>query len=114
MPVALSIIWNATNIIVRLSRARPVHPGANVGCDLVLWLAFIIALVFSYAASILFIAAADDSYYYRGRRYCGGSYYSTVGGYSRYGSNCDDIYRQFVRLLPSRVALASLRARFSR
>ena len=36
--LSLSVIWNIVNIIVLLVRNRWIHPGANVGCDLVLWL----------------------------------------------------------------------------
>lgn len=40
--LGLSIIWNIANILVLLSRNRPIHPGANVACDLLLWLGFIV------------------------------------------------------------------------
>ena len=36
--LGLSVIWNIVNIIILLARNRWIHPGANVGCDLVLWL----------------------------------------------------------------------------
>ena len=39
--LGLSIIWNITNILVLLIRNSPIHPGANVACDLLLWLGFI-------------------------------------------------------------------------
>ena len=37
--LGLSIIWNITNLAVLSIRKRAIHPGANVACDLVLWLA---------------------------------------------------------------------------
>ena len=39
---ALSVVWSAACIIVFFARrpTAPVHPGAQVGCDLVLWLGF--------------------------------------------------------------------------
>ena len=40
--LGLSVIWNVANIVVLLYRQRPVHPGANVACDLLLWLGFIV------------------------------------------------------------------------
>ncbi|KAM0797285.1 hypothetical protein BDR22DRAFT_975417 [Usnea florida] len=40
--LGLSILWNVANIVVVLYRQRPVHPGANVACDLLLWLGFIV------------------------------------------------------------------------
>lgn len=39
--LGLSIIWNFINILVLLIRNRPIHPGANVACDLLLWLGLI-------------------------------------------------------------------------
>ncbi|KAK4697276.1 hypothetical protein P7C71_g763, partial [Lecanoromycetidae sp. Uapishka_2] len=38
IPLSLSILWNVANVAILLSKNRPVHPGMNVGCDLVLWL----------------------------------------------------------------------------
>lgn len=40
--LGLSVIWNLANLAVLLSRNRPIHPGANVGCDLVLWLGLLV------------------------------------------------------------------------
>ncbi|KAL9107075.1 MAG: hypothetical protein Q9187_008477 [Circinaria calcarea] len=39
--LGISVVWNIANLIVRLSRPRPLHPGANVGMDLILWLGLI-------------------------------------------------------------------------
>ena len=36
--LGLSVIWNTVNVVVLLARNRWIHPGANVGCDLLLWL----------------------------------------------------------------------------
>ena len=35
------MIWNIANIAVLLKRTRAIHPGANVGCDLIIWLGFL-------------------------------------------------------------------------
>ncbi|MCJ1313542.1 hypothetical protein MMC25_007221 [Agyrium rufum] len=40
--LGLSFIWCLANVVTRLVRRRPVHPGANVGCDLILWMALIV------------------------------------------------------------------------
>ena len=58
VPLGLSIIWNTANVIVRSVRARPIHPGANVGCDLVIW------IIFTVAISLSFIAATVTTNYY--------------------------------------------------
>lgn len=36
--LGLSIVWNIANIVTLLARHRFIHPGANVACDLLLWL----------------------------------------------------------------------------
>lgn len=36
------MIWNTVNFIVLFARRKPIHPGANVGVDLILWMAFIV------------------------------------------------------------------------
>lgn len=46
IPLGLSILWNTANILVLLLRNRPIHPGANVACDLLLWLGFIVTGTF--------------------------------------------------------------------
>ncbi|MCJ1401000.1 hypothetical protein MMC11_004212 [Xylographa trunciseda] len=43
IPLGVSIIWNVANVIVLFARKRPIHPGANVGMDLVLWLGLLAA-----------------------------------------------------------------------
>ncbi|KAF6220593.1 hypothetical protein HO133_003026 [Letharia lupina] len=45
--LGLSIIWNVANILVLLIRNRPIHPGANVACDLLLWLGLIVTGTFA-------------------------------------------------------------------
>ena len=64
IPLACSLIWNVANIIVRLSRPRPMHPGANVGVDLVIWAAFLATLVFFWADSIYGLTYHYYCYYY--------------------------------------------------
>lgn len=36
--LGLSIVWNVAHMLVLLTRHRSIHPGANVACDLLLWL----------------------------------------------------------------------------
>ena len=57
LQLAISWGWNLANIIVRLSRARPMHPGANVGMDLFLWISFAITAVFAMFAAIVRLIA---------------------------------------------------------
>lgn len=45
--LGLSVMWNAANILVLLTRNRPIHPGANVACDLLLWLGLIVTGAFA-------------------------------------------------------------------
>ncbi|KAL9072403.1 MAG: hypothetical protein Q9161_003573 [Pseudevernia consocians] len=45
--LGLSVIWNVANILVLLLRNRPIHPGANVACDLLLWLGLIVTGIFA-------------------------------------------------------------------
>lgn len=45
--LGLSIIWNVANILVLLIRNKPVHPGANVACDLLLWLGLAVTGAFA-------------------------------------------------------------------
>lgn len=45
--LGLSITWNLANILVLLIRNRPIHPGANVACDLLLWLGLIVTGTFA-------------------------------------------------------------------
>lgn len=45
--LGLSIIWNVANILVLLIRNKPIHPGANVACDLLLWLGLTVTGTFA-------------------------------------------------------------------
>lgn len=51
---ALSVVWSGACIVVFFSRKHnaPMHPGAQVGCDLVLWLALIVTGAFAVIATI--------------------------------------------------------------
>ncbi|GAM83167.1 hypothetical protein ANO11243_011530 [Dothideomycetidae sp. 11243] len=51
---AVSVVWCAICILIFVLRKphTPVHPGAQVGCDLVLWLAFIATALFAVVAVI--------------------------------------------------------------
>lgn len=86
VPLGVSICWNVANVIVRLCRARPMHPGANVGMDLILWLAFAAALGFSYFGAILLLEYNPT--YYSGYYGDDPSYYSSDYGY--YDSDTSD------------------------
>ena len=87
IPLGLSFIWNIANIARRLSAHTPIHPGANVGLDLFIVLAFLITLGFTYyvaIAELLTVAEEkEDSYYYD---------YGSYGGCSEIDSfgNCID------------------------
>ena len=50
--LGLSVIWNVTNILVLLVRNKPIHPGANVACDLLLWLGLIVTGAFATAGAV--------------------------------------------------------------
>lgn len=52
--LGLSILWNIANMAVLLSRNRPIIPGANVGCDLVLWLLLL-------GTGVLLVLSAQDN-----------------------------------------------------
>ena len=68
IPLGLSFIWNIANIARRLSAHTPIHPGANVGLDLFIVLAFLVTLGFTYYFAIVeLLTVADEkenSYYY--------------------------------------------------
>ena len=55
--LGFSTIWNITNLAVLFSRNKAIHPGANVGCDLVIWLALIVTGTFA-------AFGASDYFYY--------------------------------------------------
>ncbi len=77
IPLGLSILWNVANIVTLLVRNRAIHPGANVACDLLLWLGLLFTGgIASFGASnYLYFYAYDDDYgYYGGSAYGGGTY----------------------------------------
>ena len=45
--LGLSILWNTANITTLIARNRAIHPGANVACDLLLWLALLVTGFFA-------------------------------------------------------------------
>ena len=93
--LGLSIIWNIINIVILLTRNRWIHPGANVGCDLVLWLSL----------GITGSVAATGAGSYLSYGYWDGGYDANSGGYLTYpngtsyyvpasgtnGSDCGDV-----------------------
>ena len=79
IPLGISIIWNLSNIIFQLIKRRPIHPGANVGVDLALWLAFVVIAVWgtlaALANTVLLTYDDDDDDLFAGP-------YKTCSGYS--------------------------------
>ena len=64
--LGLSMVWNFTNLLTIWVRdGRGIHPGANVGCDLFLWLALLVTGIFAT------FGATNELWWYDG-----GSYYS--------------------------------------
>lgn len=74
--LGLSILWNIANICTLLVRNRAIHPGANVACDLLLWLGLLFTGAFATigATSYSFYTAGDDDSYEDGLGYGGGTY----------------------------------------
>ena len=72
--LGFSIIWNIVNIIVLLVRRKWIHPGANVGCDLVLWLALAVT------GATANLGSVDYLNYYQGGYYGGGTVDVGYGG----------------------------------
>ncbi|KAF2094102.1 hypothetical protein NA57DRAFT_60746 [Rhizodiscina lignyota] len=52
IPVGASLIWCAIVVLIHLLRKIPVHPGVEVGLDLILWLAFAILAAFTFVAAV--------------------------------------------------------------
>ena len=61
IPLGLSFIWNIANIARRLSAPTPIHPGANVAIDLIIWLTFFSTLVWTYFVSVLGLMVTRDN-----------------------------------------------------
>ena len=62
--LGLSILWNVINLAVLLSRNKPIRPGANVACDLLLWLFLITTGIFATFGATNFLYF----YYYQDER----------------------------------------------
>ncbi|MCJ1244084.1 hypothetical protein MMC30_001282 [Trapelia coarctata] len=64
IPLGISLLWNLANIIVLLARRRPMHPGANVGVDLIVWLVLIVTAIGALFAAVgqLQYAMWDNEY----------------------------------------------------
>ncbi len=70
--LGLSVIWNTANLGVLFSRNKPIHPGANVGCDLILWLGLIVtgtAAVIGATGYFYYIPEEYDNGYNSGDSY---------------------------------------------
>ncbi|KAL8823690.1 MAG: hypothetical protein Q9191_005634, partial [Dirinaria sp. TL-2023a] len=78
---SLSFLWNLTNLSVLLARSRWIHPGANVGCDLFLWLAFITTALFSTGGAVSELSSSS-SYYSSTASYYDNTYYTYPNGTS--------------------------------
>ena len=88
--LGLSVIWNIVNIVILLARNRWIHPGANVGCDLVLWLGLGVTggMAITAAVSLWYGFDYDGGYddtsvdlgYGSGTFPNGTSYYNTANG----------------------------------
>ena len=76
--LGLSILWNLANIATLLARNRAIHPGANVACDLILWLGLLFTSSFASigATTYLYYTADDDSINDDGGLGYGGGTYS--------------------------------------
>ena len=76
IPLGLSVLWNIANIATLLARNRAIHPGANVACDLLLWLGLLVSGGFTSlgATNFLYYTAYDDYGYGSGSPYGGGTY----------------------------------------
>lgn len=64
IPLALSILWNIANLTILFARNKPIHPGANVGCDLVLWLGLLVTGIFETFAALGYSWWSEPSYAY--------------------------------------------------
>ena len=85
VPFALSIIWNLANVIRRLTARTPVHPGANVALDLIIWLLFFcfLGLTYTIAAAAVYLAKSGNA------NHTSGTYTSTSFGGGSYVQTCD-------------------------
>ena len=86
--LSASVLWNSANVGVLLARkGQGIHPGANVGCDLVLWMAFLVTGVYA-----LFGAFSVNGYWT-------GSYYpngGAIGGSSGNATGADVLCPAFL------------------
>ena len=69
IPLAISFGWNIANIVRRYTSSTPIHPGANVGMDLVAWLGFLACSIVVYLLAVagfaaVYITTESDSYNY--------------------------------------------------
>ncbi|KAI9666070.1 MAG: hypothetical protein M1821_004005 [Bathelium mastoideum] len=86
----LSFIWAAVCILVLTIRKRPVHPGAAVGVDLVLWLALIVTTLFAASSAWSVSYYGSDSYIQD--PYSDGEYYLAPNGTWVYNASSTSEY----------------------
>ncbi|CAD6591275.1 MAG: hypothetical protein ASARMPRED_005290 [Alectoria sarmentosa] len=74
--LGLSILWNIANISTLLARNRAIHPGANVACDLLLWLGLLFTGAFATigATNYIYFSAYDDDSFDDDSGFGGGTY----------------------------------------
>lgn len=85
----LSLVFCLVCILVLLLRRppKPAHPGIAVGCDLVLWLAFLVTALFAVVSAIYLNDFGND-----GRRLADPSYPSDYSGEYRLAPNDTWVY----------------------
>ncbi|KAI9719743.1 MAG: hypothetical protein M1812_003231 [Candelaria pacifica] len=87
IPLGSSVIWNFINFIVLLARNKPIHPGANVGCDLLLWIAFVVTgVISSFGVYEDYKFEGSFRYYYSYSQYPGARSSEICPGFD----SCDD------------------------
>jgi hypothetical protein len=69
LPLGPSVVWNTANVATLLLKNRPMHPGANVALDLILWLAFLVTATFATIGGAVYV----NSFYYISGYTCNGS-----------------------------------------
>ena len=80
IPLGLSIIWNIANIGVWFTPSRSgrgMHPGANVGCDLILWLILILTGTFASFADNDYLSPWNEyNLDYNGETFSNGTHFT--------------------------------------
>ena len=92
IPLSLSIFWNVANLLTCYVRqGRSIHSGANVACDLVLWLGLLATgVIASFGANLLLWEYAVDGH---SGKFDGSEYgeYSNQTYYQKYPNGTEKI-----------------------